>query len=137
MQTLCSALKDSRFTPIKSHELHQLHCGVSLLCNYESGKGYLDWEINTHGIVIHFGTGRKYTATFLPEVAGEQGWTKEQTIRTLVKKAGYQGTIAQKLLDDISLTTYESSKATLSYRDYRLLCEQDAASDATAVTVMA
>ena len=41
-----SALRDSRFPPISLDEVSSLHCSVSLLTNFESGKSYLDWEVN-------------------------------------------------------------------------------------------
>ena len=40
-----SALKDSRFQPVSLDEIHKLHCGVSLLTNFEADKNYLDWEV--------------------------------------------------------------------------------------------
>ena len=32
--------------------------------------------------------GRYYRGTFLPEVAKEQGWSKEETLKYLLQKAG-------------------------------------------------
>jgi hypothetical protein len=51
---------------------------VSILCFFEDGEDYLDWEIGKHGIRIEFTSerGSKKTATYLPEVASEQGWDK-------------------------------------------------------------
>jgi AMMECR1 domain-containing protein len=40
----------------------------------------MDWEIGKHGISLRAGA---YSSTFLPEVAGEQGWSKEDTIKHL------------------------------------------------------
>lgn len=44
----CSALRDRRFPPIQSKELPTLECTVSILTNYETAGGYLDWEVNFH-----------------------------------------------------------------------------------------
>ena len=70
-----SAFKDSRFSPIAWEEVPKLHVSVSILRHFEEGDDYLDWEIGIHGIRIEFHTerGSKRTATFLPEVAPEQG----------------------------------------------------------------
>ena len=48
---------------------------MSILCHFEDAADYLDWEIGVHGIRIEFYTERgvKKTATYLPEVAQEQG----------------------------------------------------------------
>ncbi|XP_075425764.1 AMMECR1-like protein isoform X2 [Ascaphus truei] len=73
--TLTSALKDSRFPPLTREELPKLSCSVSLLTNFEDVGDFLDWEVGVHGIRIEFlnEKGVKRTATYLPEVAKEQG----------------------------------------------------------------
>jgi len=75
---LSSAFKDSRFPPLMKEELPNIELSVSLLVNYEVGKNCYDWEVGKHGIIIEFVVkGRNYNATYLPEVASEQGWTQE------------------------------------------------------------
>lgn len=70
-----SAVKDSRFSPITRDELTKLHVSVSILRHFEDGADYTDWEVGVHGIRIEFHNekGNKRTATYLPEVAPEQG----------------------------------------------------------------
>lgn len=70
-----SAFKDSRFPPISREEFAKLHVSVSILCHFEDGANYLDWQVGVHGIRIEFHNerGSKRTATYLPEVAPEQG----------------------------------------------------------------
>lgn len=48
---------------------------VSILRHFEEGNNYLDWEVGKHGIRIEFYSekGYKQSATYLPEVALEQG----------------------------------------------------------------
>lgn len=71
---LSSAFHDHRFNPLQATELPDLHCGVSLLVNYTKAKSWNDWEIGKHGIIIDFTVrGSQFSATFLPEVALEQG----------------------------------------------------------------
>lgn len=116
---IASAFKDTRFSPLESHELQNLILSVSLLVDYENGADYLDWMVGKHGIIIEFeATGRRYNATYLPEVASEQEWTQHQTILSLVKKAGYRGDVTDVILQRIQLTRYQSSKCHLSYTEY-------------------
>jgi hypothetical protein len=52
----------------------------------------MDWTVGTHGLRISFvHRGRRYGATYLPDVAVEQGWTKEETLESLMRKAGWDG----------------------------------------------
>ena len=64
-----------------------------------------------HGIIIHFtdplGRG-SYKATYLPEVAQGQGWTREECVDSVMLKAGYRGKITPKLRESLSLTRYQS-----------------------------
>jgi len=86
---LHSGLKDSRFNPISLSEVPTLNVGVSLLTDFESIKDYLDWEVGKHGIEIDFEVnGQAFGATYLPEVASEQGWDQLTTMKSLVKKGG-------------------------------------------------
>ncbi|XP_066924241.1 AMMECR1-like protein [Clytia hemisphaerica] len=118
--SLSSALRDSRFRPISLDEVNNLHCSVSLLTNFESDKNYLDWEVGVHGIRIEFHNerGHRKSATYLPEVASEQGWTRNEAIDSLVKKAGYYKSITEDFRKTIKLTRYRSEKIVLSYDDY-------------------
>jgi uncharacterized protein (TIGR00296 family) len=84
-----SAFKDTRFSPISIKEVSNLHCGVSLLVNFEEADHAIDWEVGKHGITIDFShIGRKHHATFLPEVAGDRNWDHKTTLKQLVNKAG-------------------------------------------------
>ncbi|KAI8322241.1 AMMECR1-domain-containing protein [Martensiomyces pterosporus] len=117
---LTSALHDTRFRPISLRELPLLECSVSLLTDFEEAEDYLDWDIGTHGVWIEFRMpgGRRKTATFLPEIAKEQGWSKRETIDHLLRKGGYELTITESMRESIQLTRYQSKKAHLSYDDY-------------------
>jgi uncharacterized protein (TIGR00296 family) len=116
-----SAFKDSRFTPITWEEVPRLHVSVSILRHFEDSKDYLDWEVGVHGIRIEFYTekGSRRTATYLPEVAPEQGWDQIQTIDSLLRKGGFKGSITQETRRSIRLTRYQSEKMTVSYQEYR------------------
>ncbi|CAG8609290.1 24204_t:CDS:2 [Cetraspora pellucida] len=117
---ITSAIHDKRFSPITARELSHLTCGVSLLTNFEDAEDYLDWEIGVHGIWIEFvdDYNRRRTATYLPEVAEEQGWTKEETIDSLLRKSGYNGRITDKIRSRVVLTRYQSAKYVITYEEY-------------------
>ncbi|GBB99704.1 hypothetical protein RclHR1_00360053 [Rhizophagus clarus] len=117
---ITSAIHDRRFSPITIRELPHLTCGVSLLTNFEDAKDYLDWEIGVHGIWIEFvdDHNRRRTATYLPEVAEEQGWTKEEAIDSLLRKSGYNGRITDKIRSRVVLTRYQSAKYVVTYQEY-------------------
>ncbi|XP_031557473.1 AMME syndrome candidate gene 1 protein-like [Actinia tenebrosa] len=118
--TLSSALRDGRFAPVTKDELPNLHCSVSVLTNFEEGVNFLDWEIGVHGLRIEFlnEKGHKRTATYLPEVAKEQGWTHTQTIDSLLRKGGYKGHISPEVHSSIKVTRYQSEKVTVSYSEF-------------------
>lgn len=63
-------------------------------------------------------SGRRYSGTYLPGIATEQGWTKEETLSSLARKAGYRGQLTKELVDSISVTRYQSQKITLDYNNY-------------------
>ncbi|XP_076453596.1 AMMECR1-like protein [Babylonia areolata] len=115
-----SAMKDSRFDPITKEEFTKLHCSVSILTHFEEGKDCFDWEVGVNGIRIEFlnEKGHKKTATYLPEVATEQGWDRVQTIDSLMRKGGHKGPITPDVRKSIRLTRYRSEKITVSYSDY-------------------
>ncbi|XP_076349773.1 uncharacterized protein CG5902-like isoform X6 [Tachypleus tridentatus] len=104
-----SAFKDSRFSPITRDEFNKLHVSVSILRHFEDGQDYLDWEIGIHGIRIEFTSdkGSKRTATYLPEVAPEQGWDRIQTVDSLLRKGGYKGIITNEVRRSVRLTRYQ------------------------------
>lgn len=116
---MSSAFRDRRFLPLVCDELSSLEICVSLLVNYEDGLHYLDWEIGLHGIIIEFNeNGSCYSATYLPDVASEQGWTKEEAIESLARKSGYRGQLSSKILQSMKLTRYQTSKMSMTYADY-------------------
>ena len=121
---LISALNDSRFPPVSIREIQDLHVSVSLLTNFTPIEDPLAWEVGKHGIEIEFKVGgRKYSGTFLPEVAKEQGWDQAATLVHLFRKAGYSGARTGPHVELVNaiqpkVVTYESSKKSMSYSKY-------------------
>lgn len=117
---ITSAIRDHRFSPITREEFQTLHCAVSLLVDFEPGTDYLDWTVGTHGIRIELRTNRgTVNATYLPEIAAEQGWTKVETIDSLLRKGGFQEAITDTIRQAIKLVRYQSAKYQTSYNDWR------------------
>ena len=125
--SLISALNDSRFSPITLREVQHLHVAVSLLTNFTPIQDPLGWAVGRHGIEIEFKVaGRSYSGTFLPEVAEEQCWDQPTTLVHLFKKAGYKPSnsnrppieIVNDLRGSLQVTTYESSKNSMSYQEF-------------------
>lgn len=114
---LRSAFNDHRFHPISPDEFQHLECGISLLHNFQTDRKWDDWTIGRDGIQVAWqSAGRAHSATFLPEVALAQGWDHLETIHALFQKADQ--TFDEALLDDLQVSTYESSKVVLTHQDY-------------------
>ena len=117
--SITSAMKDPRFDPVAIEEVPSLTVHVSLLVNFTEQPDIYQWEIGKHGIIIKsVYKGKHYSGTFLPEVASEQKWTKEETLSHLIRKAGFFGKL-EEIASSIKLTTYESSKERMTYAEYQ------------------
>nr|OQO21030.1 hypothetical protein B0A51_08390 [Rachicladosporium sp. CCFEE 5018] len=90
---LTSALEDPRFPPIPASLLPSLSAHVTLLTNFSSpSHDPLAWTLGQHGIRINFyERSRRLSSTYLPDVAPEQGWDKEEAVVSLMRKAGWRG----------------------------------------------
>lgn len=87
--------------------------------------------VGEHGIKIRFktkssgsGSGRSYSGTYLPSVAAEQGWDHEQTMLSLMRKAGWQGSRDQwkDIARDASLMQverYRGDKEEVDFDEYQ------------------
>ncbi len=80
-----AASRDPRFAPVGPDEPAGLRVEVSALTPLRDVAGPQEIEIGRHGIVLAKGRAR---AVFLPQVAPEQGWDRETTLRHLALKAG-------------------------------------------------
>ncbi|MDQ1272787.1 MAG: uncharacterized protein QG591_1417 [Planctomycetota bacterium] len=74
---ISSATEDPRFefNRIKPQELNQLKIEISVLSPLMPIKNPLDFELGKHGIFIKKGF---RVGCFLPQVATETGWSKEE-----------------------------------------------------------
>jgi len=112
-----SALQDKRFNPMTIDEVSYLKCGVSLLHSSKAAKDLDDWVIGRHGVTLSFEDDQNhhYSATYLPEIALENNWSKADTIRNLVHKSGYKKILSTA--KNVQLNTYESCKAELTWEE--------------------
>jgi len=122
---LTSALEDHRFNPISAAELPSLHCDVTLLTDFEDIDDPLDWEVGVHGLRISFhARGRRYGSTYLPQVAREQGWGREETVESLMRKAGWSGKARKgkrpwEEVEDMKVVRYQGRAVGVEYEEWR------------------
>ncbi len=81
-----AALKDPRFPPVTADELKELNIEVTVLHPIHEVKSPDEIQVGRDGVLMHVGKGRG--ALFLPQVASEQGWSREELLVHLCRKAG-------------------------------------------------
>lgn len=117
---ITSAIHDVRFPPISIRELPSLEIAVTLLTDFEDCDDAMDWEIGTHGLRISFTErGRRYGSTYLPDVAPEQGWNKEETLVSLMRKGGWVGKKDKWQDVDLKVVRYQGKKEDLRYPAFK------------------
>jgi AmmeMemoRadiSam system protein A len=80
-----AAVHDHRFPPVKREETGDLDIEISVLTAPRDIAGPEAFHVGTHGIILEKHGKR---AVFLPQVAPEQGWDREETLSHLARKAG-------------------------------------------------
>ena len=88
-RSAASVLSDPRFTndPVRLEELPELDMDVSVLSPLRAAAGPLEFDLLNEGIYLTCGETR--AGCFLPQVARETGWSKEQLLaRLCVEKMG-------------------------------------------------
>jgi AmmeMemoRadiSam system protein B/AmmeMemoRadiSam system protein A len=80
-----SSTQDYRFPPVTEDELKDIEIEVSILSPLKKIGSLDEFIAGKHGIYMRKGM---RSSTFLPQVALEQGWDKEETLRHLCLKAG-------------------------------------------------
>lgn len=83
-----AALDDPRFLPVTDSELGALEVEVSVLEPPVKLPDPAGFEAGRHGIVVERGMSR---ALLLPQVATEMGWSAEQMLDAVCRKAGLAG----------------------------------------------
>ncbi|KAG6025733.1 hypothetical protein E4U19_002998 [Claviceps sp. Clav32 group G5] len=117
---IASSLQDTRFSPIKMTELPSLRVTVTLLTDFEKVDDPYDWEIGVHGIKLSFtDRGHRYGGTYLPNVAPEQRWNREETLKNLARKTGWRAGRSSWASLQLKVTRYRGRTATMKYSEYR------------------
>lgn len=63
--------------------------------------------------------GRRLGATYLPDVAREQGWGKEEAVVSLMRKAGWRGRSADWKSVELGVTRYQGRKVGISWGEWK------------------
>jgi hypothetical protein len=83
--TLQSALRDPRFPPVTASQLSELEIEISLLTPLRKVSSPFEIVPGRDGVVLQK-SGR--SSVFLPQVAREEGWTRDEMLDQLAVKAG-------------------------------------------------
>jgi AMME syndrome candidate gene 1 protein len=118
---ITSAIHDHRFSPISLAEVPTLEVAITLLTDFEAAADAMDWTLGVHGVRISFhAKGRRYGACYLPDVAVEQGWDKEETIVSLMRKAGWSGRREKwNEVADLNVVRFQGLAESLEYGEFR------------------
>ncbi|KUJ10747.1 uncharacterized protein LY89DRAFT_626304 [Mollisia scopiformis] len=118
---LASAIQDDRFSPISLRELSSLEVSVTLLTDFETCPSPLDWEIGVHGIRISFyARNKRYGACYLPDVAVEQEWDKEETVVSAMRKAGWGGRREKWMeVGDLKVVRFQGVAESVGWGEFR------------------
>jgi AmmeMemoRadiSam system protein B/AmmeMemoRadiSam system protein A len=72
---IAAAVNDPRFPPVSPEELKQIEIEISVLTPLKRIRSIDEFTLGKHGIYIRKGM---RSGTFLPQVAEQTGWTKEE-----------------------------------------------------------
>lgn len=99
---IAAATQDYRFSPVREEELELIEIEISVLTPLKLTKSIDEIQLGKHGIFIKKGT---RSGTFLPQVATETGWSKEEFLGHCAQdKAG----IGWDGWKDADIYTYEA-----------------------------
>ncbi|MBA3047337.1 AmmeMemoRadiSam system protein A [Patescibacteria group bacterium] len=83
---VAAAVEDNRFLPVRAEELEELKYEISVLSAPRKINNWQGIELGKHGVIIKKGL---RSGVFLPQVADETGWSKEEFLSQLCsQKAG-------------------------------------------------
>ena len=84
---IAAATQDPRFKPLTKEELSDIEVEISVLSKPERIKSIDEIQMGVHGVIVH--QGPLHHGIFLPQVATETGWSKEEFLSQLcAQKAG-------------------------------------------------
>jgi len=107
-----AAVGDPRFSPVKLSELKDIEIEISVLSPLERVKSSGDIQMGIHGVLIRRGF---RSGVFLPQVATETGWSKEEFLSNLcMHKAG----LSKDAWKDPDTEIYIFTAEVFSEKDY-------------------
>ena len=77
LMAVAAATQDHRFAPVKSAEMRTIEIEISVLTPMHRIYSLSDFILGKHGIYIKK---KMNSGTFLPQVATETGWSKEEFV---------------------------------------------------------
>jgi len=83
--TIAASTQDYRFPPVTLQELKDITIEITVLSELTPIHDISHIEVGTHGVQLTIGN---HSAVFLPQVATEQGWNREELLQYLCRKAG-------------------------------------------------
>jgi AmmeMemoRadiSam system protein B/AmmeMemoRadiSam system protein A len=99
---VAAATQDYRFTPVERSELPELEIEISVLTPLKKIQSIDEIEMGKHGIYIKKGS---QSGTFLPQVAKQTGWSKEEFLGHCAEEKAGIGWDGWK---DADIYTYEA-----------------------------
>lgn len=82
---MSAAFRDPRFRPVRYEELKDISIEISVLTPFRKVAGYEDIVVGRDGVLLQK---QGASAVFLPQVAPEQGWNRDEMLSHLCMKAG-------------------------------------------------
>jgi len=79
-----AAFKDPRFNCLKPEEVDKINIEISILSPLKKINSLEEFTLGQDGIIISQGF---HQAVFLPQVANETGWNKQEFLEALCRKA--------------------------------------------------
>jgi len=80
-----AAFEDPRFPPLEKAEYPAISVEITVLSAMQVIGSVADIVVGVHGVYMTKGG---HSAVFLPQVAGEQGWSRDELLDNLCYKAG-------------------------------------------------
>lgn len=84
---ISAAVKDPRFPPVTVEELSTLDVEVSVLSKPRVITDVAEIEMGVHGVIVS--QGRWHSGVFLPQVATDTGWSKEEFLSQLCSQKAH------------------------------------------------
>jgi AmmeMemoRadiSam system protein A len=84
---IAAASEDPRFMPVSADELSGIEVEVSVLSKPRVIKDVREIVLGTHGVIVS--QGPWHQGVFLPQVATETGWTKEEFLSELCSQKAH------------------------------------------------